>query len=150
MRNSAITMPSPTATSAAATEHVRVESPGCGSACGSDDVYRVRFYETTLAAPRVNNSGAQVTVVILQNASSATVSGALHLRNADGSDAGAQAFQVAPRATFVFNSSTSFPAFSGSLTVAHDGAYGSLVGKAVALEPSSGFSFDTPLTCRPR
>jgi hypothetical protein len=36
------------------------------------------------------------------------------------------------------------------VTVTHDGRYGSLVGKAVAIEPSSGFSFDTPLTIRPR
>jgi hypothetical protein len=31
----------------------------------------------------------------------------------------------------------------GSITIAHDGAYGSLNVKAVALEPSTGFSFDT-------
>ena len=33
---------------------------------------------------------------------------------------------------------------AGSLTIAHDGAYGSLNVKAVALEPATGFSFDTP------
>jgi hypothetical protein len=33
---------------------------------------------------------------------------------------------------------------SGSITIAHDGPYGSLNIKAVALEPSTGFSFDTP------
>jgi hypothetical protein len=32
------------------------------------------------------------------------------------------------------------------VTVLHDGAYGALVGKSVALEPATGFSFDTPLT----
>ena len=39
---------------------------------------------------------------------------------------------------------------SGAITVGHTGPYGSLVGKAVALEPSTGFSFDTPLEARPR
>jgi hypothetical protein len=39
---------------------------------------------------------------------------------------------------------------SGSITVAHDAPYGVLTGKAVALEPSSGFSFDTPMQTRPR
>jgi len=33
---------------------------------------------------------------------------------------------------------------SGHITVAHDGGYGGLVIKAVALEPTTGFSFDTP------
>ena len=33
-------------------------------------------------------------------------------------------------------------------TVTHDGPYGGLAGKAVALEPASGFSFDTPLEPR--
>jgi hypothetical protein len=36
------------------------------------------------------------------------------------------------------------------MTVAHDGAYGALAGKAVALEPATGFTFDTPLVPRPR
>ena len=34
---------------------------------------------------------------------------------------------------------------SGAMTVAHDGGYGGLVGKAVALEPATGFSFDSPM-----
>ena len=36
------------------------------------------------------------------------------------------------------------------LTVAHDAPYGRLVGKAVAIEPSTGFAFDTPVEPRPR
>jgi hypothetical protein len=39
---------------------------------------------------------------------------------------------------------------SGSITVAHDGPYGGLAGKAVALEPGTGFSFDSPLIAKPR
>jgi hypothetical protein len=42
------------------------------------------------------------------------------------------------------------PSGSGSLTVAHDAPYGALAGKAVALEPATGFAFDTPLEPRPR
>lgn len=38
---------------------------------------------------------------------------------------------------------------SGSTTMAHDGRYGDLQGKSVALEPATGFSFDTPLSYRP-
>lgn len=34
---------------------------------------------------------------------------------------------------------------SGSVLISHDGHYGSLSGKAVALEPATGFAFDTPM-----
>jgi hypothetical protein len=41
------------------------------------------------------------------------------------------------------------PGQSGTITVAHDGRYGDLAGKGVALEPSTGFSFDSPMVPRP-
>jgi hypothetical protein len=34
--------------------------------------------------------------------------------------------------------------------VSSDGGYGALQGKAVALEPATGFTFDTELLYRPR
>jgi multidrug resistance efflux pump len=37
------------------------------------------------------------------------------------------------------------PGQSGTITVDHLGRYGEVTGKAVALEPATGFSFDTPL-----
>lgn len=46
--------------------------------------------------------------------------------------------------------STLVPGEGGSITVTHDAPYAGLIGKAVALEPVTGFSFDTPLTYRPR
>jgi hypothetical protein len=39
---------------------------------------------------------------------------------------------------------------SGAVTVAHDGRYGDLAAKVVALEPATGFSFDTPGVVRAR
>jgi hypothetical protein len=39
---------------------------------------------------------------------------------------------------------------SGSITLTHDGPYGALAGKAVAVEPATGASFDSPLTYKPR
>ena len=36
----------------------------------------------------------------------------------------------------------------GAVTVAHDGRYGDLSGKTVALEPATGFSFDSPMLPR--
>jgi len=34
--------------------------------------------------------------------------------------------------------------------VTSDAPYGTLVGKAVAVEPATGFTFDTPMRARPR
>ncbi|HET9315327.1 MAG TPA: hypothetical protein VFQ51_07030 [Vicinamibacteria bacterium] len=48
---------------------------------------------------------------------------------------------------------TQFPELdgvNGSITIASDAPCGTLVGKAVALEPTTGFSFDSPMTLRPR
>ena len=39
---------------------------------------------------------------------------------------------------------------SGTITAVHDAPYGALAGKTVALEPSTGFSFDSPMLHRPR
>ena len=39
---------------------------------------------------------------------------------------------------------------SGSATLARDGVYGAIAGKAVAVEPATGFTFDSPLVLRPR
>jgi hypothetical protein len=39
---------------------------------------------------------------------------------------------------------------SGSIAVVHDSGYAELIGKAVALEPATAFTFDTALSSRPR
>jgi len=51
------------------------------------------------------------------------------------SEVGTRAFTMGPKAAFVVNTST-VPgvAGSGTITLSHDGPYGVLVGKAVALE----------------
>ena len=130
-------------------QHVRVESASCGSTCGTDDTYRVRFYETTLRAARVNNTNGQTTVLLLQNLSDAAVLGRIHFWTEPGTSGTAQPFSVPARGTLVFDTTEIAPA-TGSLKVVHDAPYGALVGKVVALEPATGFSFDTPLTSKPR
>ena len=55
------------------------------------------------------------------------------------------------RALNVFNVA-SLPALagqSGHIVVSHDGPHGGLNIKAIALEPATGFSFDTPGVTRP-
>jgi hypothetical protein len=39
---------------------------------------------------------------------------------------------------------------AGTITLSHDGPYGVLVGKAVALETATGFTFDTAVEPRRR
>jgi hypothetical protein len=58
---------------------------------------------------------------------------------------------LAPRGSLALNTATvaGVAGQSGSLTLSHDGEYGALVGKAVALEPATGFTFDSPLVTRP-
>lgn len=133
-------------------QRLRVGSAGCGGGCGPADVYRLRAYETTARIARFNNSATQVTTVVLENPTSSPVTGTLHFWNAAGAALFSQPLNIAPRATLVFATST-VPALqgqSGSITVSHDAPYGALTGKAVSLEPATGFSFDTLLQARPR
>jgi hypothetical protein len=129
----------------------RVSAPGCGTTCNSADQYTFRFLETTYSAPRYNNSNGQVTVLVMHNVSELPVTGNIHLFNAAGTRVGFQAFSLAVNAHLVLNTSTIAGGAntSGVLTVSHNGRYGSLSGKAVALDPANGFSFDTPLGPKP-
>lgn len=134
--------------SAEDTQRIAVTSGSCTTNCGADDVYRLRAYETTYAVPRFNNSGTQVTVLLLQNPTNYTIAGTVYFWAASGAAAGTSAFTLAPKALQVLNTSTVAPGTSGALTIAHDGRYGDLSGKSVALEPATGFSFDTPAIAR--
>jgi hypothetical protein len=133
-------------------ERIRVQSRGCILDCDAADTFRIRLFETTLFGARFNNSATQVTVLIVQNASEEPVSGHLDFRNAAGVLLHSQAFALQPKQTLVLNSA-GIPALqgqTGSLSVSHDGRYGALQGKAAAVEPATGFSFDTPLVPKRR
>jgi ELWxxDGT repeat protein len=138
-----------TSSSAIPNEPIAVSSASCGSGCGADDRYRLRVYETTLSAPRFNNVNGQGTVVLLQNRSGQPITGRLLFWLPAGWLGHEEPFTVPARGAIAINTLALYPS-SGTLTVTHDGPYGALVGKAVALEPATGFSFDTPLTSRPR
>ena len=134
-------------------EKVRVTG-ACAAACGPDDVYRLRVYETTLRAARFNNSGTQTTVVVLQNPGNDLVSARLYFWSAAGSLLAAHDVspRIPPKGVVVLNTAeiAGLAGQSGSITVMHEAPYGVLVGKAVALEPATGFAFDTPLEPQPR
>ena len=133
-------------------QSLRVGGGGCAPACGADDVYRLRLYETTYSIARFNNSATQVTVLAIQNPSEAAVSARAHFWSANGALLHVQPFSLTPRGLFLLNTQT-VPALagrSGSVTIASDAPYGVLRGKAVALEPATGFAFDDAMRPRAR
>jgi hypothetical protein len=130
------------------TDRIHVVSGSCTTNCGADDVYRLRAYETTYAVPRFNNSGTQVTVLLLQNPTNYTIGGVVYFWSAAGVQVGTANINLAPKALQVLATQTVAPGVSGALTIAHTGRYGDLSGKTVALEPATGFSFDSPMIPR--
>ena len=56
----------------------------CSSDCGPDDTYRLRAWDTTGAVPRFNNSGSQVTVLLLQNPTDRPVDATVFFWSATG------------------------------------------------------------------
>jgi hypothetical protein len=134
-------------------EFIRIQSTLCGTDCGADDTYRVRLYETTFAIPRYNVSTTQTTVLLIQNPTGYQVTGRAHFWNSGGTLMHTTPpFTLEPKALFNLNLATvsQLTNTNGSITVSHNARYGDLAGKAVALEPATGFSFDTPMLWRPR
>jgi hypothetical protein len=129
---------------------VRVLDAECGVGCLLQDTYRIRFYDTTYTLPRFNNSGTQSTVLLIQNATAAACAVTHHYFSASGTLlASSPVATLPPRGLQVVPTADLLPGQSGSVRVAHDCGYGGLSGKAVALEPATGFTFDTPLVARP-
>jgi hypothetical protein len=129
----------------------RIHSGGCTTDCDPNDTYRIRFYETTGSIPRFNNAGTQVTILLLQNPTDYTIGGTIYYWASGGALLGSSAFSLLAKHTLVLNTSTvaGVAGKSGAITVSHNGRYGDLSGKTVALEPATGFSFDSPMVPRP-
>jgi uncharacterized repeat protein (TIGR01451 family) len=126
---------------------IRVRSASCTTDCGADDSYRIRAYDTTYSVPRFNNSGSQVTVLLLQNTGVTTVSGHVYFWSPAGTQLASSAFSLTAKQLLILNAGTvpGLAGQSGTITVSHDGPFGTLAGKTVALEPATGFSFDSPM-----
>lgn len=130
-------------------QFVRVRSGSCVK-CKKDAAYRIRAFETTYRLPRFNNTGTQVTVLVVQNPTDAAITGNVHFWNAGGALLATHSFALQPKALLNLQTQTVVPDSSGSATISHDGRYGDLAGKAIALEPATGFAFDTNLEARPK
>jgi hypothetical protein len=146
-----------TSSAAVTNQYIRTRATTCTTNCTANDVYQLRVFETTLAVPRFNNSGTQVTVLTVQNTATYDVGGTIYFWKGDGTLLGTSALAVPPSAkipakqllVLALPGVSGLAGESGSVTIAHDGRYGDLVGKAVSLETSTGFTFDTPLVGRP-
>lgn len=132
---------------------IRVRSTQCETDCGSDDLFRLRVYDTTYQTVRFNNGGGQVSVLVLQNTGRDVASGTVWFWSADGTLLASVALgPLSPHAVFTLNTAgvPALAGLTGSLTITNDAAYGALVGKVVSVDPANGFAFDTPVLPRPR
>lgn len=132
-------------------EFVRIGDAQCGTTCNANDQYTFRYFDTTYSVPRFNNAGGQVTVLVVQNLADEAVGGTIHLMNAAGTRIGGAAFGLGAKQHFVVSTAVlaGGAGAAGVILITHNGAYGSLSGKSVVLDPATGFSFDTPLVARP-
>jgi hypothetical protein len=139
-------------TAAAVLYMIRVSGAGCTTTCTTSDQYRILARETTVYLARFNNAGTQVTVLLSQNASDAAASASYFYWSTAGALLQTGSLSGHPsKALNVFNTTGFAPlvGVGGSITIAHDAPYGTWNVKSVALEPATGFSFDTPGVIRP-
>jgi hypothetical protein len=114
----------------------------------SSAAYEIQLRDTTYMVPRFNNANGQSTVLMVQNTTNRELTANAYFYRPDGTLLHTEPFGLQPYGLFVLNTSTLAPLQnrSGSAAIAHIGPYGALSGKAVAVEPSTGFTFDTALT----
>lgn len=131
-------------------QQMRISSAFCNPCTAAASGYTIRLFDTTYNIPRFNNSASQITVLILQNSLSSSVSATAHFFNGSGTLLASQALTIAAHGTSVVNTSTigGLAGQSGAIIVTSSGGYAGLSGKAVALEPGTGFTFDTMMTPR--
>ncbi|MET0555229.1 MAG: hypothetical protein ABW221_19460 [Vicinamibacteria bacterium] len=115
------------------------------------DQYDLELFDTTAFIPRFNNTSSQVTVLLIQNTTAEAVTGDIRFQDATGAIVHTVPLVLAPNGLQVFNtlSTHALSGLSGTVAIAHNGGYGALAGKSVAIEPATGFTFDTPLVSLP-
>jgi hypothetical protein len=131
-------------------DRIRVGNPLCAGACLATEQYRIRLFDTTYGVSRFNNSASQITVLVIQNTSDRVVYFNAHFFDANGVIQGTHAQNISPYGAAVVNTTTvpGVAGKSGSIIINNDGRYGVLTGKAVSLEPTTGFVFDTLMVAR--
>jgi hypothetical protein len=131
-------------------QYVRVSQPACHLNCGTDTQYRIRMRETTALIPRFNNSATQVSILVLQNPTDAVVHASVLAYDSTAALIGTLTVALSPNQVATINLATAvggaLAGKSGALKILNDAPYGALAGKAVAVEPATGFTFDTALS----
>jgi hypothetical protein len=125
-------------------ELLRIQSGGCTTTCGPSDVYRVEVHETTYTIPRFNSANGQSTTMFIQNSRNYEIRGTVWVWDEAGTLLTSVPFTVMPKALLTVDIS-GIAVGAGSITVSHNGGYGGLVGKAVTIEPVTGYTFDAPM-----
>lgn len=115
---------------------------------GADSGYEVQMRDTTYSIPRWNNTASQVTVFLIANTKAQSVTGSIYFYSGAGTLLATVPLSVPARGVQTVNTSSiaALAGLSGSAQIAHLGGYGALSGKAVALEPGTGFTFDTAMS----
>jgi hypothetical protein len=110
--------------------------------------YDVELFDTTMFVPRWNNSATQTTVFLIQNTTNATVTGNVYFHDGAGNLLATVPLSVDEHGLRVLNTAAvpGLAGQGGSAMIAQLGGYGAINGKAVALEPATGFTFDTAMT----
>jgi hypothetical protein len=113
--------------------------------------YDIQLLDTTVSVPRFNNSATQVTVFLIENTTNRPVTGQIFFYLPNGNLQDAQPLNLPASGGQILNTATvpGLQGFAGVAQIAHDGPYGAVTGKAVALESATGFTFDTPFTSLP-
>jgi len=123
-------------------ERIRVKGQTTSSA---NSQYSIIVQSSTYWCPRYNNSGSQASVLILQNITSFPCTHTITFMDEAGNELATDSSTLAGNATKVL-AVGSIPALvgtKGSARIAHSCTAFAFKGKLVALEPSTGFSFDT-------
>jgi hypothetical protein len=127
-------------------QFLRVKPNKSGVAGSASEKYDIMVVDTTLYLPRFNNSGTQRTVVIVQNTLDQGTQGQLTFYETSGLVIHGFGFNLLPHGSFVLDTSSvgQLLGRSGSAVLAHTAGRSGLVAKAVAMDPVTGFTFDTP------
>lgn len=115
-------------------------------------VYTIRYWNTTYTVPRWNTANGQATVLIITSTVPKPQQARVSFYAPGGTLLAAQDVVLQENAPYVLNVAT-IPALnglSGFALVAHTSGYGGLTGKAVSLEPATGFTFDTAIQSIPQ
>ena len=135
----------------AAASNLRVRVKGDPGTVGQTRTmqYDIRLVESTMFCPRFNNSGTQVSILLLQNTTGAACSVEASFYDEAGAWLGTYSSSAAPSGMMVLQTNTVAGGEKGSVQInAAACSPTALKAKMVALEPATGFSFDTPCGTR--